>query len=112
MAIAHPWIDTSAAPLYFLRYPADLDALVRDTPSFISAFIEFWRGVDHRIALVTDLTSLGSAPPSLRKAVADASNDMKFKQREFLVAWAVVMEKPVQRLMFQGYLWMAPPPTP
>ena len=108
----HPWIDTSRAPIYVLTFPEDKDDLLAGVASYRWAFQRFWNEVDRRVAVVTDLSHLGPAPAALRKLAADVDNSLRAKQQEHLVVWGVVLAHSFQRLILQGYLWMAPPVAP
>jgi len=71
-----------------------------------------WREITEPVAIVTDISNVLAMPPSFRKAVAEIDREMFEKQRRLCLAWGVVITSDVQRMMFQTYLWIAPPASP
>jgi hypothetical protein len=112
MASLHPWLDGTLAPLYVLRLPANDEHVEAQVALFVESHRKFWQSVDRRIALVTDITHVREQPAALRKALADVDRELHGIQKKYLVAWAVILARPVQRFLLQGYLWMAPPASP
>lgn len=108
--IAHPWVDSSRAPLYQVTFPARAED---ETLNAYFKAIEAWSTrAQHSVAWVMNLTQVRAVPASQRAATAAYMRRMEAYDKLHTRATAFVISNAVIRGVLTAIFWVTPPVFP
>lgn len=96
LELHHPWIDTTAAPLYVITAPPRL--LDDELTSLLSCMNDWYQELDHSIAFVVDLSALEEMVSFRQQAMMSAAERRtKFQDFKYNRGQAFVVTNPLVR---------------
>jgi hypothetical protein len=108
--IPHPWIDSSQAPLYVWRFPAE--ASYDDCTAFCQARETWARDVFTPVAWVVDLTLLQKADARHRQIFGEHLKRFERYDRRCNAGSALVVPNAWLRGVVTAVFWLSPPGYP
>lgn len=108
--IHHPWIDTSRAPTYEIRFPAN--PTDEDLRTFCEAREAWATRARYTVSWVVDLSKLSSVSASQRRAFGDHLERFEPHDVEFNRGSALVVPSAFLRGVVTAVFWLKVPKFP
>lgn len=110
LAIPHPWIDSSQAPLYVLTFPANSSEKELE---YCCEVREAWvREVRSPIAWVVDLSAIQQVSPAKHRIFAEHLSRIAAYTEKYSAGCGLVLPSPLVRGVVTAIFWFAPPGFP
>ena len=107
-SIAHPWIDSSLAPLYRVTFPASTSD---DKLNRYCRAVEHWSTrVDFSVGWVMDLSRVSAVPAQQRASFAKYMERMKSFDERWTQVCALVLPNAMLRGVVTAIFWLYRPP--
>lgn len=110
VALTHPWIDSSNAPIYEVRFP--VKASDDDVRSFAEARESWMRRANYSVSWVVDLTNLSSVPASQRRMFAEHLTRFEPHDVAHNRGSAIVVPNAFLRGIVTAVFWISNPKFP
>jgi len=110
VALYHPWIDCSLAPIYEIRFPAG--ASEDDIRSFAKAREDWMSRAKHPVSWVVDLTNLKNVAASQRRLFAEHLTRFEPHDVAYNRGSALVLPNAFLRGIATAVFWIAVPKFP